>query len=61
MSETRKIIEGLTLLEAVLRLRKLANDTTDLNEKVGIKKAATVITNLGLEITEDKPDEPIVP
>ena len=56
MSNTRKIIEGLTLLEAVMRLRKLEHDTTDPQEKRGIVKAADVVTNLGTELLtgEDK-------
>ena len=56
MSDTRKIIEGLALLEAVIRLRKLEHDTTDPQEKRGIAKAADVVTNLGRELLtrEDK-------
>ena len=54
--DTRKIIEGMALLEAVMRLRKLEHDTTDPQEKRGIVKAADVVTNLGTELLtgEDK-------
>ena len=61
MSDTRKIIEGLTLLKALIRLNKLERDTTDEKEKIGIAKAGTILADLGVEIMEAKPDETVMP
>ena len=56
-----KLIKGLVLLEALIRVRQERERTENPKEKIGLTKAEGIIANLGIEITGGKPDETIMP
>ena len=55
-----KLTKGLVLLEAIIRVRHERERTENPFEKIGLSKAEGIIANLGIEITEAKPDETVM-